>query len=180
VEQRQEIVGQGPAFGSRIFTIAALAILACAVLWAAAALFERRLSVAPQPFPSDSFARNPGRPASVLSPGESVRIGTDERGVQHLESDDIANRLAWTRGEVRFNGETLGAAVDEFNRYNRLKLKIADTAIAGLRVNGTFNAREPRAFVAALERSRAVRSRTIQSAGSDGEVIELELVAANE
>jgi transmembrane sensor len=41
-------------------------------------------------------------------------------------------------------------AVDEFNRYNRRKLQLADPALAALRVGGTFNATDPESFAAAL------------------------------
>ena len=58
--------------------------------------------------------------------------------------------MAWTSGRLQFRGETLGEAVTEFNRYNRRQLRIADAALAQLRVGGTFSATDPDSFAAAL------------------------------
>jgi hypothetical protein len=78
--------------------------------------------------------------------------------VQRLRSDEVTRRVAWTAGLIRLNQNTLSEAVEEFNRYNRRKLQIADPAIADLRVSGTFKVKEPERFAATLERSQAVRA----------------------
>jgi len=63
----------------------------------------------------------------------------------------LGRKLAWTRGRLAFQGETLAQAVQEFNRYNsRLRLRIADPQLTTLAVGGTFVAAEPHAFVQSL------------------------------
>jgi transmembrane sensor len=88
--------------------------------------------------------------APPLSAGEAAIVLPDRVSVSRVEPQQLESRLAWTSGRLEFRGETLGEAVDEFNRYNRRKLQLADPALAALRVGGTFNATDPESFAAAL------------------------------
>jgi transmembrane sensor len=65
--------------------------------------------------------------------------------------------MAWTTGRLQFRGDSLGEAVDEFNRYNRRQLRLADASLAQLRVGGTFNATDPESFAAALTSAFGLR-----------------------
>ena len=67
-----------------------------------------------------------------------------------IERQQLERRLSWTGGRLQFGGDSLADAVDEFNRYNRLQLRLADGSLARLRVGGTFNATDPESFAAAL------------------------------
>jgi transmembrane sensor len=72
----------------------------------------------------------------------------------HLASIDalaLTRRLAWTRGQLWFDRTTLADAVSEFNRYNRRQLVIADSAIAGIQIGGSFEVTDLNSFVAALQ-----------------------------
>jgi len=64
---------------------------------------------------------------------------------------------AWTTGRLQFRGDSLAAAIEEFNRYNRRQLRLADTGLAQLRVGGTFNATDPESFAAALASTFSLR-----------------------
>jgi hypothetical protein len=55
----------------------------------------------------------------------------------------VERKLAWTAGNISFYGETLTEGVQEFNRYNRRHIAIADPAIAQMKVGGSFEANEP-------------------------------------
>jgi transmembrane sensor len=94
--------------------------------------------------------------ASALSAGESATVVRGALSVKHLQADDVNRKLAWTAGHLSFRGETLTEAVQEFNRYSRRRLAIADPSITLLQVGGTFQATDPESFVAALERSFGV------------------------
>lgn len=60
----------------------------------------------------------------------------------------IDRKLAWRQGALKFEGDTLGAAAAEFNRYNRIKLEI-DPGLSDERVVGRFRIDEPDAFARA-------------------------------
>lgn len=82
------------------------------------------------------------------------RATVTESGVRALEEPPsaIERTLAWRDGEIALEGETLEAAVAEFNRYNARKLVIADPLLGQERLVGQFRTTEPEAF------ARAVRS----------------------
>lgn len=58
----------------------------------------------------------------------------------------IERKLAWREGKIILDNETLGEAVDEFNRYNNVKLVIADPAIRARRFVGQYRIDQPEDF----------------------------------
>ena len=64
----------------------------------------------------------------------------------HVEKVNSTNALAWARGQLIFSSETLGEAVREFNRRNRIQIEVDDPAIAGWHVCCVFDAADPEAF----------------------------------
>ena len=95
--------------------------------------------------------------APAVTAGEVAVLEPDHVSVSKVEPQLMARRLAWTSGHLEFRGETLGLAVDEFNRYNRRQLRLADAKLANLRVGGTFSATDPDSFAAALASAFHVR-----------------------
>jgi transmembrane sensor len=74
-------------------------------------------------------------------------------GIVTLTSDGTAavdRKLAWTRGQLVLNGQTLAAVVHEINRYNRDQLEIADPSIARLMIGGTISPKNLKGFLAQL------------------------------
>ncbi|NYF31607.1 FecR domain-containing protein [Sphingopyxis sp. JAI108] len=65
----------------------------------------------------------------------------------------IERSLAWRSGEISLENETLGSAVEQFNRYNRQQLVIADPDLAGQRLVGLFQIDRPADFAATLAAS---------------------------
>lgn len=88
---------------------------------------------------------------------QSVRIGAESLLIQQHPPGYIARKLAWTSGNISFDGETLEEAVREFNRYNRRHIAIADPAIAQMKIGGNFEATDPESFAATLEKHFGVR-----------------------
>ena len=82
--------------------------------------------------------------------GEGAVVLPDRVSVRRLDPHELEGRMAWTTGRLQFRGDSLGDAVEEFNRYNRRPLRLADASLAQLRVGGTFNATDPDSFAAAL------------------------------
>jgi transmembrane sensor len=65
---------------------------------------------------------------------------------------EIERTLSWRSGELAFDGETLGQAVAQFNRYNDVKLVVDDPALMREPVVGYFSASEPEEFARAFGR----------------------------
>lgn len=88
--------------------------------------------------------------ASELAAGEAAVVLPDRVAVSRVDPQVLARRLAWTSGRLEFRGETLGQAVEEFNRYNRRQIRLSAHTLGELRVGGSFSATDPESFADAL------------------------------
>lgn len=70
-----------------------------------------------------------------------------------LDGQNLRRRTAWQGGVLEFDGESLGQAVDEFNRYRRQPIVIGDARLEALRIGGRFEVDEADKFLAALTTS---------------------------
>ena len=109
--------------------------------------------------------------APQASTDQSVLIGPESLIIKQHAPGYIARKLAWTAGNISFDGETLTEAVREFNRYNRRHIAIADPAIAAMKIGGNFEADDPESFAATLEKHFGVRR--IPAVRGDNNVIRL-------
>ncbi len=64
--------------------------------------------------------------------------------------DEIARRLAWRDRRIVLDHETLADAAAEFNRYNQLKIVVADPALGRQTLVGGFAVDQPDAFARAV------------------------------
>jgi transmembrane sensor len=87
-----------------------------------------------------------------LSKGDVASVSRGIATILTHSSEEVTRRLAWIKGRLNFDGETLRNAVREMNRFNRWRLQIDDPSIADLRIGGDFNPTDPSVFVAALTR----------------------------
>jgi transmembrane sensor len=92
-----------------------------------------------------------------VGPQESATTTARGIEVEKLKPGEGDRRMAWTRGELQFAGETLDEAVTQFNRYNEKQLRIDDPEIRNRPVGGTFSARDPERFANMIEKSLEVR-----------------------
>jgi len=67
-----------------------------------------------------------------------------------LVTTDGARALAWREGQIVLEGETVKEAIAQFNRYNTIKLTVADSSLAEEKVVGQFRATEPMRFAEAV------------------------------
>ncbi len=102
---------------------------------------EGRVAVAPA---------NVSEATPELAAGEAAVVLPDRVSVSRVEPQALARRLAWTSGRLEFRGETLGEAVEEFNRYNRRQIRLSAGTLGDLRVGGSFSATDPESFADAL------------------------------
>ena len=68
----------------------------------------------------------------------------------------VDRALAWRGGMINLAGETLGQAVEEFNRYNARKLVVADPALASEQFDGVFRVDDPEGFARAVRAALGV------------------------
>ncbi|HWE45690.1 MAG TPA: FecR family protein [Caulobacteraceae bacterium] len=96
----------------------------------------------------DLTVRSGGRP---LAAGNAAVVGLGSIAAQPLDEDALKRRTEWREGVIDLRGETLGQAVEEFNRYRTRKLVVGDPKLAVVRVGGTFETGESDKFVEALK-----------------------------
>ena len=105
--------------------------------------------------------------AVTVRAGEAVLAGKAATRTRALTASDIQFVSAWQDGQVYFNGETLGAAVEEYNRYLPKKITIGDPSIQGIRLGGRFNTHDPADFLASLHDAFGINAMRT----SDGSVV---------
>jgi transmembrane sensor len=71
-----------------------------------------------------------------LVPGEQLSVSTDSGWSKR--SVDTQAVTSWASGRHVFRDLALSEAVDEINRYAEVKVRVADPALADLRVSGNF------------------------------------------
>ncbi len=116
---------------------------------------EGRVALSNADLPRDLSAAT--RFAPTLSAGERAVSEPDGMVVQEVAVLELQRRLAWQNGELIFQGDALADAVNEFNRYNRRQLEIADAGLGSLRIGGNFQATDVFSFVKALQQSFSIR-----------------------
>jgi transmembrane sensor len=101
-----------------------------------------------------SRARN--RAQLFLTAGQQVTMGSSGSAepVRKVDSD---RELAWAKGRLVFDNETLAAAIEEFNRYNRVQMHVVDEALAKRLVSAVFDASDPESFIAFIQTVASVR-----------------------
>jgi transmembrane sensor len=113
---------------------------------------EGRVAVIPSTGAVHAVTRNEERVAMV-SAGEGATENGRQLSIHAINASEASRRLAWQTGELSFQGETLGEAIAEFNRYNHRRLKVQDPAIAKLQIGGNFQVLDVDSFVDAVQRS---------------------------
>ncbi|HTM81897.1 FecR family protein [Asticcacaulis sp.] len=82
--------------------------------------------------------------------GEAVLTSANGTRVRTMAPNDIQFVASWQKGELIFRGETLGTAVDEYNRYLTRKISIGDPSLQAIQLGGRFKTHDPADFLASL------------------------------
>jgi transmembrane sensor len=90
-------------------------------------------------------------PDIFLEAGEQITIAKAQNEIVREKIEDKEAVVSWTNGRLVFRATPLEEAVAEVNRYARTKLRIADPALAGLPISGTFVTGDSEILAAALE-----------------------------
>lgn len=96
-----------------------------------------------------------GQPGSRrrLAAGAGVLLAGPISPVIVKSPAEIERGLAWRNGEIALDGESLGEAAAQFNRYNSRQILIEDPRLAQERFVGLFRTNEPESFAAAVATS---------------------------
>ena len=93
-----------------------------------------------------------GNPGWVkIGPGHA--IAPAEAGGEVIK----VQRSPWPEGMLQFDDQPLEAAVALANRYGKARIRLADPALARLRVTGGFRSGKPRALAASLAQTFGLR-----------------------
>jgi transmembrane sensor len=93
----------------------------------------------------------PGAPLAI-SAGQEAFIGAAAFVPAQVQATRVDDVLAWRRGEIVLSGETISAAIDEFNRYNEQKIVLRDPAVGDRTIVGYFLIDQPQQFALAAAR----------------------------
>ena len=104
----------------------------------------------------------PGAPmqTAVLLPGDVATATAGSMLLTKKSQSALGNELGWRRGVLVFRYTPLSEAVAEFNRYNEIKIVVADEAAARLKIYGTFRATHVEDFTALAEMVLGLRVKT--------------------
>lgn len=84
----------------------------------------------------------------VISAGEQLWVDQESR--DHVGTADPERATSWRRGQLIFDAVRLGDAVAEINRYSETKIRLADAALADVRISGSFATGRTSGFVEAV------------------------------
>jgi transmembrane sensor len=85
-------------------------------------------------------------------------LSADGMVVSSVEPHALKSVMAWQQGRLEFFERPLSEVVEEFNRYNRHKIVIADPALASRRFGGAFASHQIAPLLELLEQSFGVVS----------------------
>ncbi len=121
------------------------------------AVIEGRVKVSSE-IKGVALSADPQGNAGVLS-GDSTSINLAASEVAQINPAgavsvrtvaDVADAIAWRERRLIFQEDSLASIVQEFNRYNREQIRLADAAIAARVYSGVFDADDPESLVEVL------------------------------
>jgi transmembrane sensor len=69
----------------------------------------------------------------------------------------VRKTVAWLQRQVVFDHDSLGSAIDEFNRYAEQRIRVDGTQLRATQISGIFSAYDAEAFLRFLERQPDIR-----------------------
>lgn len=102
--------------------------------------------------------------SALLWPGDMATATPNSFVVVKKSVPDLATSLGWRRGVLIFKDTQLADAAAQFNRYNARKIRLADPAVAQIKINGTFQAENTELFASSIQELFGLR---ITRSGND-------------
>ena len=121
-------------------------------------------------YPLKRLERSGAGPSAVaerqdLLPGDQLTV-TAMRPLARKKAD-VAKATSWREGQIIFDNDTLGSAVQEVNRYSVTQIILADPRLGSLSVSGVFIAGHSESFVETVTGHFPIKA----VLGSDGEIV---------
>lgn len=110
---------------------------------------EGRVAVTRPVAKTITFAAAPPAEEVAVSAGQQVAV-TPTGQVSTVREVDSQRELAWTEGKLVFVQEPVADVIQQFNRRNRLQLRLHDPSLEQRPVSGVFDAFDPASFAAFL------------------------------
>ncbi|NWK96195.1 hypothetical protein DM806_11040 [Sphingobium lactosutens] len=101
----------------------------------------------------DDFASQRADRSTIITTGESAIGEGASTLVTSGTQGRIVDALSWREGMLHFDDKALGDIAAEFNRYNQVKIIVADAEVSAVRIGGTFPASEPAGFARLLRQA---------------------------
>jgi len=84
--------------------------------------------------------------AAILTPGDEAVATAHKLSITRKAPEELQSELAWQQGVLVFHRASLVDVANEFNRYNRRKIVIADSGAAARVISATLPANDVGAF----------------------------------
>lgn len=98
-----------------------------------------------------------------LDAGDVLTIDNERPHLAEFELNEMEDRLAWRKGMIVINDQTLNYVINEFGRYSEQKVLLADRNMGEIRVAGYFRLGDIDALLLALESNFKIHSEYYQS-----------------
>lgn len=85
---------------------------------------------------------------TIVTAGE--QLVANSKAEDRIRRVDPVRETSWRHGQVIFDNTPLSEAVEELNRYSKVRIELADPKLADLRLSGTFATGSTSAFVEAV------------------------------
>lgn len=102
-----------------------------------------------------STSRAAERQPARLSPGQAVLVSPT--GELRVIAPENRSAALWPTGRLEFDNAPLAQVIAEANRYNPIRISVADSSIARLRVTGTFRAGDTEGLARSLAAAFGLR-----------------------
>jgi transmembrane sensor len=99
-------------------------------------------------------------PVTPVSSGQSALLTKGQPRVRESTLAEQEFTAGWRNDLLVFDGQTLGVAVEEYNRYLTQKMIIVDSDLASIRLGGRFKSRDPKVFLDTLQASFGIHVAT--------------------
>jgi transmembrane sensor len=97
-------------------------------------------------------------PATEISLEADQQIVVPQIGsMGQVRKVDSHRAFAWADGHLVFDHDSVVEVVRQFNRFNRVQIKVLDPQLAARPVSAVFNVSDPEAFVIFLESVANIR-----------------------
>jgi len=99
----------------------------------------------------------------LVAQGNKVRISQNRTSKPvPVEPKAVAKMMMWQKEMLAFHGEPLSEVIKEFSRYTKVKISIANTQTAEVRVGGFFRSNDLDALLKSLEINFGITTQSIE------------------